>query len=95
MNFLAILFFFIYILGLGYSFSRFIRQNTFETFIIRLGIGLGALPVVALLICRLGLPLDWRILFYLSLLLPVWDRAMRHIRPTRQALPPHSIEHAP
>ena len=58
--------FLFYIFGLGYALTSFWRSHNLETTIMRIGIGLGALPVVGVLLNLLRIPLDWRIFFALS-----------------------------
>jgi len=70
---LNILLFLGYLILLGYSLTRFIKTQSLETIILRLAVGLAALPVLGLCLDRLHLPIDWRIILGLSLIFPVRD----------------------
>lgn len=70
---LNIILFFTYLYGLGYTLTRFIKNNNFETILIRLGVGLGLFPVLGIFLNTLKIPLDWRIFLVLSLAVPFYD----------------------
>lgn len=73
MGFFTILLFFVYSWGLGYSITFFLRNsdNFFERNIMRVGIGLGVLPILAVILNLVRIPLDWKIMLVLSLAIPV------------------------
>jgi len=73
MEFISICIFLIYAYGLGYATTRFIKNNQFETTILRIGVGLGTLPFLALFLNAIHLPLDWRIFLIISLAIPFYD----------------------
>lgn len=75
MDILTILLFFIYTWGFGYTATKFLKnsENFYERNIIRIGIGLGIVPFFALLINFLHIPLDWRVFFVASLVIPLID----------------------
>ena len=73
MDLLTIVLFFCYCWGFGYSLSFFAKQpdNIIEASVMRLGIGLAAFPLVAVLLNLLHVPVDWRIMFALAAIVPV------------------------
>jgi len=73
MNLPTIILFFLYCYGLGFALTFFIKQKKdfFETHIMRIGIGLGAIPVLGVILNLLRIPLDWRLFLGLSLLAPL------------------------
>ena len=73
MTLINIILFFVYLYGIGYNFTRFLKHHTIENTIIRVGIGLGAFPVLGILLNKLSLPLDWRIFFILSISFLLYD----------------------
>jgi len=75
MNLFTILLFFVYSWGFGYSITRFFKQNenVLEKHIMNLGIGLASIPFFGVLINIIRIPLDWRIILVLSLILPLYD----------------------
>jgi len=73
MEILSICIFLIYCYGLGFTVTRFIKDNQFETTVMRLGVGLGSLPFLALLLNVVHIPLDWRIILIISLAVPLYD----------------------
>ena len=66
-----ILLFLIYPYGLGYSLTYFLKGYSLELTVMRIGLGLGALIPLALTLNALHLPIDWRIILFLSLFLPL------------------------
>jgi len=70
---LNIFLFFIYLYGLGYSLTRFLKGNSLENLLLRLGVGLGAFPVLGLLLNALNIPLDWKIFLAVSIIFPIVD----------------------
>lgn len=71
----TILLFFIYCYGLGFSITKFMKssENSLERHLMRIGIGLGALPPVIVIMNQLHIPLDWRIVLLISLVIPVYS----------------------
>lgn len=74
MSILTIILFFVYTYGLGYSISFFLKSsdNFFERNLIRIGFGLAAIPLLGVILNLLHVPLDWRIIFALSLAMPAY-----------------------
>lgn len=66
----TIILFFMYIYGLGYGSTYFLvkPKNFLEKNIMRLGIGLGILPILLVILSILKIPLDWRVILLLSVL---------------------------
>ncbi len=60
------------IYSLGLTLTFFSRKNSFELIVSRLGIGIGAFPVLGLIFNTLKIPLDWRIFLCVSLSYPVY-----------------------
>src|SRR3989338_4683738 len=71
---LTILLFFVYIFGLGYTATYFVKktENLFESFFLNLGLGLGIFPILAILLNFLSIPLDWKIFLAISLAFPAY-----------------------
>jgi len=59
--------------GLGYSITRFLKHSSLENVIIRIGIGLGILPVLGIYLDLINIPLDWRVFFLIANALPIYD----------------------
>lgn len=74
MSFTTILLFFVYIWGLGFGISYFLpsSKNFLERNLMRIGIGLGTLPILIVLLNLFRIPLDWRIFLVLSLMFPLY-----------------------
>ncbi|MCK5214045.1 MAG: hypothetical protein KAR05_01670 [Candidatus Omnitrophica bacterium] len=70
MTFITIILFFVYTFGLGYTLTSYIKKNSFETFVLRVSIGLGALPVLGTVLNIIHIPLDWRIIFCIAFIYP-------------------------
>lgn len=51
----------------------FLKNNSLDTMILRIGIGLGMLPFLGLCLNFIHAPLDWRIFLVLSLAVPLYD----------------------
>jgi len=81
MSILAVLYFFAVIWGLGYALTRFVKQakDVYERNIMRLGIGLGAFVVLALLLNVLHIPLLWWLFLLGALAFPSYD-LVRHLK---------------
>jgi len=73
MSVVNVILFLIYLYGLGYSLTRFERFLSAEITVMRLGIGLGAFPVLGVLLNFFHILIDWRIFLVFSLSLPVFD----------------------
>src|SRR3989344_228355 len=74
MSILTILLFFIYTLGLGFSLSFFLKnsENFLERNIMRIGFGLGTIPILGVILNILNIPLDWRVFLLLSVIAPIY-----------------------
>ena len=79
---LTILLFFIYTWGLGFTATAFLKKshNFFERNLMRIGIGLGILPILGLVLNFLKIPLDWKIFLLISMAYPVFVLAKKIIR---------------
>jgi len=75
MSAITIILFFIYAWGLGYTITKFVRNSEIflERNIMRIGIGLGLIPFLGVLLSLCRIPLDWKLFFILSLILPLYD----------------------
>jgi len=71
----TVVLFFVYSWGLGYAVTRFAKpsKDFFERNIMRIGLGLGVLPILGVLLNLLHIAIDWRIIFFLSLAVPAYD----------------------
>lgn len=58
---------------MGYTLTFFAKNsdNFFERNIMRIGFGLGAIPILGVILNLVKLPIDWKIFLLLSLILPV------------------------
>ena len=81
MSFLTIILFFIYTYGLGFSIAKLAgeSENFLERNLMRIGIGLALMIVLGLLLNLIKVPLDWRILLALSIIIPLFY-SLRNIR---------------
>ena len=72
---ISIILFFVYTWGLGFTATRFIKnaENSWEKNLMRIGIGLGILPLLAVFLNLLHIPLDWKIFLALSLIIPAYS----------------------
>src|SRR3989338_8406953 len=71
----TILLFFIYLWGLGFSLTYFIRSKSadfWERHIMNLGIGLGVFAILSIIINFFRIPLDWKLFLLLSLIVPLY-----------------------
>lgn len=75
MSLITIILFFIYTYGFGYTATYFLNKNDnfLERNIMRIGIGLGILPIIMLLLSYLRIPLDWRLMLLLSIIFPLYS----------------------
>ncbi len=73
MGFLTILLFFIYTYGMGFSTTFFLnyKGNFLERNIMRVGLGLAIFVFISVLFGIVGVPLDWKIFFILSVIGPI------------------------
>ncbi|MBR9706090.1 hypothetical protein GOV14_03585 [Candidatus Pacearchaeota archaeon] len=73
MSILTIILFFLYSWGFGFTITSFVKNsdNFLERNLMRIGIGLGVLPLLGVVLNLLHIPLDWRIFLALSLLFPL------------------------
>lgn len=71
-SFFTIILFLAYAFGLGFTATFFVKnsENFLERNLIRLGIGLGVLPILGIFLSFLRIPLDWKIFLVLSLAFP-------------------------
>jgi len=74
MSIITIILFLIYTYGLGFSVTLFFKNsdNFFERNLIRIGIGLGIIPFLLTLLNFLHLPVDWKLVLIVSLIVPVF-----------------------
>lgn len=73
-SFITIILFLVYLLGLGFTVTYSLRkpEHRGERLLLYLAMGLGILPILAILINFLHLPLDWKLFLVLSLLFPTY-----------------------
>jgi len=74
MSFITIILFFVYTWGFGYTVTKFLKnpENFLERNLMRIGIGLGVIPILGVIFGAFGISIDWRIFFALSMALPVY-----------------------
>ncbi len=74
MSFITIVLFFIYTWGFGFTITSFLKnsENFLERNLMRIGIGLGVIPILSVLLNLIRVPLDWRIILSLSLVFPLF-----------------------
>jgi hypothetical protein len=75
MSIITILLFFVYTYGLGYTATYFLKNsdNFFERSLMRIGIGLGVLPFLLVLFNLFHIPIDWKIVLIVSLMIPLFS----------------------
>lgn len=73
-SYITIILFFVYLWGLGFTATYFLKKpgNSLEKFFLNLGVGLGIFPILSILINFLRIPLDWKLFLVLSLLFPLY-----------------------
>ena len=78
-SYITILLFFAYCWGVGFTATYFLKKpdNSIEKHLLNLGIGLSVLPIVFILLNLFRIPLDWKIIFVLSLAFPVYHFAKK------------------
>lgn len=66
---ITVVLFFLYCWGLGLGLGLFVKESEdfLERNIMRLGLGLGALPALGLLLNLIKIPLDWKIFLFISI----------------------------
>ncbi len=91
MSIITIVLFFLYLWGFGFTASRFVQsaENFLERNLMRLGIGLGIFPILAIILNFFHIPLDWRIFLLLSM---GWPAFILSKRITRIKIPKLSIK---
>ncbi|MBU4493652.1 MAG: glycosyltransferase family 39 protein [Nanoarchaeota archaeon] len=74
MSFITILLFFIYTWGLGFAITSFVKnsENFFERNLMRIGIGLGIIPILGVFLNLVHIPLHWIVFLLLSIAVPVY-----------------------
>lgn len=89
MSILTILLFFAYTYGLGFSITFFFKnaENFLERQFMRIGIGLGLMPVLLVFLDMLQLPLDWRLILTITAVIPVMQ-IFRHRQSLLKTLSP-------
>jgi len=82
MSILTVLLFFVYIYGLGFSLTYFLKNSTnfLERNLMRLGIGMGVFPILSVIFNLLHIPLDWRFFLIVSLAVPLYVLGRAFIR---------------
>jgi len=74
MSFITILLFFIYTWGLGFAITSFVKnsEDFFERNLMRIGIGLGVIPILGVFLNLVHIPLHWIVFLLLSIAVPVY-----------------------
>ncbi len=74
MSIITILLFFVYMWGLGFTVSSFVKlpEDIFEKITLLLGLGLATFPILSIILNLFHIPLDWKIFLFLSLIFPVY-----------------------
>ena len=74
-SYITIILFFLSMGGFGYSLTRWVSWDRpwFEKLFLQFGIGMGVFIVVSTLFTLLRIPLDWKLFFILSIILPLYD----------------------
>ena len=72
---ISILLFFLYLWGLGYTATYWVKkpEHPWERQLLNLAIGLGIFPILSILINFLHIPLDWKLFLVLSLVFPLYN----------------------
>src|SRR3989344_1865437 len=76
---ITIILFFVYLWGLGFSATYFVKkaEDFWERHLMNLGIGLGVFAILSIILNFLHIPLDWKIFLILSLIIPIYDLIQR------------------
>lgn len=71
---ITILLFFVYLWGLGFTATYYLKKptNFLENLFLNFGIGLGIFSILSILLNVLHIPLDWKIFLVLSLVFPAY-----------------------
>src|SRR3989338_4375334 len=71
---ITIILFFIYLWGLGFTATYFVKkpEHFWERQFLNLGIGLGLFPILAIVLNFLHIPLDWKVFLLLSIAFPMY-----------------------
>ena len=75
MNIITIILFFVYCYGIGFSLDFFVKsiyENKYEKHIMRFGIGLSILSILGVILSSLRIPIDWKVILVISLIIPVF-----------------------
>lgn len=74
MSYITIILFFVYTFGLGFTLTSFIKKpkSILERILMQIGIGLGTLPILMVLLSFIKVPLDWRLIFILVMIVPLF-----------------------
>ncbi len=74
MSFITILLFFIYTWGIGFALTSFVKnsENFFERNLMRIGIGLGVIPILGVFLNLVHIPLHWIVFLILSISAPAY-----------------------
>lgn len=79
MDIASVALFFIYAWGLGFSAAKLLKlkesDNLSERKVMRIGLGLGVLVILAMLLNAANVPLDWRVFLALSVAYPIFSAA--------------------
>ncbi|MCF7861344.1 hypothetical protein K9M79_03775 [Candidatus Woesearchaeota archaeon] len=80
MYWITLLFFISTAYGFGYTITTLFgrKDHDIEINVMRLGIGLGIIPMLGILMNLIGIPLDYRIFWFLALIMPVVDLIRHH-----------------
>ncbi len=72
---ITILLFFLYLWGLGYTTTYWVKkpEHPWERQLLNLAIGLGIFPILSIIINFLRIPLDWKLFLVLSLVFPLYN----------------------
>jgi len=70
MSIITIILFFVYTYCLGFTLTSFVKQplDFFERHLMRIGIGLASIPLLISIITWINVPIDWRIILLVSVL---------------------------
>ncbi len=71
---ITILLFFLYLFGIGYTTTYFLKkpEHWGERFLLYLAIGLGVFPILVVFLNFIYVPLDWKVIFLVSLVFPLY-----------------------
>ena len=74
MSFITIILFFIYTWGFGFALTSFVKnsEDFFERNLMRIGIGLGVIPILGVFLNLVHIPLHWIVFLLLSIAAPIY-----------------------